>query len=149
MHAGAQGKPRGAVLVAGSSQQLPRGVHGVGCMVRPREAGNEERDELVSCELVDDAVPRVDRGCRLGVEPRHQPAELIRADALGERGRPTDVSKEKRGLDLGAAWSLLKCVDTAAANTAVDTRRAESKEAEEVPRAPERGVAELATRIRR
>ena len=118
-------------------------------MVRAREAGNEERDELVPCELVDDAVSDVDCGGRLGVEARHQPAELLRADALGEPSRPADVGEEKRGLDLGAPRPLLERVNAAAADAAVDAGGAEPEEAEDVSRSPEGSVTQLATRIRR
>ncbi len=149
MYAGANGKPGRAFLVAGSDQKLASGIHGVGRMVGAREAGNEERDELVPCELVDDAVPDVDCGGRLRVEARHQPAELLRADSLGERSRPADVGEEKRGLDLGAPRPLLERVNAAAADPPVDARGAEPEETEDVPRAPERSVTELATRIRR
>jgi hypothetical protein len=52
----------------GLPHELARGADRVGCMVVPREAGNEKRDSLVADELVDDPVPAVD-------DPRRRPVK--------------------------------------------------------------------------
>ena len=62
-------------------------------MVRAREARDEQRDELVTRELVDDAVPDVDGGGRLGVEACHQAAELLCADASASAVEPRTSAK--------------------------------------------------------
>ena len=117
-------------------------------MVGPRESRDEQRNELVPRELVHDPVPNVDRGSSLGIEPGHEPAELLRADTLGECGRTADIGKEERGFDLGAAGPLFQGVDAAAADPAVNAGGTESEVAQDVAGAPERSVAELAARIR-
>jgi hypothetical protein len=148
VHACADGKPAGFVVVARAHEQLTRRGDRFAGVIGTHEARNEKRDELVAGELVDDSVPNVDRGGRLSIEPRHQSAELLRADALGERSRPADIGEKKRSLHLGTARPLPERVCAAAADPAVDTRRAEAEEAQDVARPPERRVTQLATRIR-
>src|SRR6185503_15407830 len=117
-------------------------------MIDSHEPRDEQRNELVARELVHDSVPDVDDGGRFRVEACHEAAELLWTDRLGQRGRAAHVREEECRFDLCAARPFLERVNAPAADASVDAGRAESKEAQDVARPPEWGVAELAARIR-
>ena len=115
-------------------------------MILAREAGDEERHDLVADELVDEAVPGVHDGGSRPVEARDQPRELLRRHPLGETGRTADVREQQRELDLRAARNLLDLPEAGAAQTAVELRGPEPERLEQdAARRVQRCRAELAT----
>ena len=112
------------------SRMRTRGVDRTSRMPLAREAGDEERDHLVSDELVDEPVPAVDHARRRPVEARDELRELLRREPLGETGRAADVGEEERELDLGAARMLLDRSEARAAQAPVQPRRPEADDPE-------------------
>jgi hypothetical protein len=76
-------------------------------VVRPADAPEEERDDLVADDLVDEAVVSKYRVGGQSIEVIEEGVELGRAHAFAHRCRAADIREQQRDRDLDSAHALL------------------------------------------